>query len=216
MPLAMPATLRTIDMPVVYDDRLEVFMMCKRVVLAVFLPALAMGTFAAHAQSQNQPSSRPMNGMGQMGGMSMEHSMDKPALPNGSLHITFWDKSAEWTPASLAALPHKTVSVVNEHTKANQSYSGVPLIDLLTRLGVPDNPHGLSLKLYLVAVGADGYRVVYSLAEINPAFQQAPVLVADTLDGKPLPGSFQIVVTGDKGRSRWVRDLLAIHVLTVE
>jgi hypothetical protein len=144
-------------MPVVYDDRLEVFMMCKRVVLAVFLPALAMGTFAAQAQAQNQPSSKPMDGMGQMGGMSMEHSMDKPALPAGSLKITFWDKSAEWTPASLAALPHKTVTVVNEHTKAHQSYSGVPLIDLLTRLGVPDNPHGLGLKVYLVAVGADGY-----------------------------------------------------------
>jgi hypothetical protein len=203
-------------MPVVYDDRLEVFMMCKRVVLAVFLPALAMGTFAAQAQAQNQPASKSMDGMGQMGGMSMEHSMDKPALPAGSLKITFWDKSAEWTPASLAALPHKTVTVVNEHTKAYQSYSGVPLIDLLTRLGVPDNPHGLGLKVYLVAVGADGYRVVYSLAEVNPAFQQAPVIVADTLDGKPLAGNFQIVVTGEKGQSRWVRNLLAIHVMTVE
>jgi hypothetical protein len=65
-------------------------------------------------------------------------------------------------------------------------------------------------------IGEPLYRVVYSLAEVNPAFQQAPVIVADTLDGKPLAGNFQIVVTGEKGQSRWVRNLLAIHVMTVE
>ena len=54
----------------------------------------------------------------------------KPAPPAGPLMITFGDKSATWTAATLAALPHTTVTVHNEHTKADETYSGVPLIDL--------------------------------------------------------------------------------------
>ena len=59
------------------------------------------------------------------------------AAPAGPLKITFGDKSAEWTPATLAALPHTTVTVYNEHAKANQTYSGVPLIDLLSHWACP-------------------------------------------------------------------------------
>ena len=86
-------------------------------------------------------------------GMSMDHGMGKPSVPAGPLKITFGDKSAEWTPATLAALPHKTLTVCNQHTKVNETYTGVPLIDLLTRLGVPDKPHGKDLRFYLVAEG---------------------------------------------------------------
>jgi hypothetical protein len=74
----------------------------------------------------------------------------------GPLKVTFGKKSAEWTPATLAALPHTTITVFNEHAKVNQTYSGVVLMDLLTRLGVPDKPHGKDLRLYLVAEGATG------------------------------------------------------------
>ena len=93
---------------------------------------------------------------------------DKPAPPAGPLKITFGDKSAAWTPATLAALPHKTVTVYNEHTKANETYSGVQLIELLTPLGVPAKPHGKDFRLYLVAEGSDGYEVVYSIGESTP------------------------------------------------
>jgi hypothetical protein len=79
-------------------------------------------------------------GMGQMGGM--EHGMGKPMVPAGPLKITFGEKSAQWTPATLAALPHTTLTVHDEHIKANQTFSGVPLIDLLTPLGLPAKPHG--------------------------------------------------------------------------
>jgi hypothetical protein len=88
-----------------------------------------------------------------MSGMDMGHGTGKPSVPAGPLKIACGDKSAEWTPATLAALPHKTITVFNEHAKANETYSGVPLIDLLTRLGVPDKPHGKDLRLYLVAEG---------------------------------------------------------------
>jgi hypothetical protein len=176
---------------------------------------LSTGTVAAMAQTQSQPQSMPM---GPMGGMSMDHGMGKTAVPAGLLKITFGDKSAEWTPATLAALPHKTITVYNEHIKASQTYSGVPLIDLLTRLGLPDKPHDKDLRLYLIAQGADGYEAVYSVAEVNPDVHDATVIVADELNGKPIAdsGPFQLVATGEKRPARWVRNLIAVRALTAE
>jgi len=160
--------------------------------------------------------------MGQMNGMGMDHSMQidhaNARLPAGPLKIVFADKSAEWTPAMLAALPHKTITVYNVHAKADQTFSGVALIDLLTPLGVPAVPHGKDLRFYLVAEGSDGYQTVYSVAEVNPDIHDATVLVADTLDGKPLTesGPLQLVATGEKRPARWVRNLVAIRVLTAQ
>lgn len=140
------------------------------------------------------------------------------SLSAGPLKITYGDQSAEWTPATLAALPHTSITVYNEHAKATQTYSGVPLIDLLTRLGVPDKPRGKQFKLYLVAVGSDGYEVVYSLGEVAPDVHDATVLVADSEDGKPIAedGPFKMVATGEKRPARWVRNLVAIRVLATE
>jgi hypothetical protein len=155
--------------------------------------------------------------MGKMGGMEMG-TMKEPPPPAGPLKIAFGAKSAEWTPAALAALPHISLTLYNMHAKGCQTYSGVPLIDLLTRLGVPAKQHGKDLQLYLVAEGSDGYKAVYSLAEVNPDLHEGAVLVADTADGKALPGGaqFQLVAKGEKRPARWVRALVAIRVLAAE
>jgi hypothetical protein len=182
--------------------------------MRVWAAVLVFGLGAAAAIGQTPSQNQPMP----MSGMDMGHGMGKPLVPAGPLKITFGDKSAEWTPATLAALPHKTVTLFNEHAKINQTYSGVPLIDLLTRLGVPDKPHGKDLRLYLVAEGSDGYKAVYSVAEVNPDVHDATVIVADTLDGKPLAddGPLKLVATGEKRPARWVRNLVTVRVLTVE
>jgi hypothetical protein len=132
------------------------------------------------------------------------------------LKISFGDKSSEWTATTLAALPHTTISVYNEHAKAQQTYSGVPLMVLLSKLGVPEKPHGKDFRLYLVAEGSDGYQVVYSVGEVTPDVHDGTTLVADEVDGKPLGdnGIFQLVTIGEKRPARWVRNLVAIRVLT--
>jgi hypothetical protein len=169
--------------------------------LAVFLsPACAQQTSAAPDKIQ-----MPANQVG-------------PTGPATTLKITFNGKQEEWTPVTLAPLQHKTVQVFNAHTKTNQTYSGVLLSDLLTRLGVPATPHGKEFRFYLVAAGADGYQVVYSVAEVTPDIHDATVLVADTLDGKPLTdsGPLQLVATGEKRPARWVKNLVEIRVLPSE
>jgi hypothetical protein len=175
----------------------------------IFLSALALGSLAAQAQQPTQPMSMPMGEMGEM---------HKPAPPAGPLEIKFGDKSATWTAATLASLPHVAVTVHNEHTKADETYSGVPLMALLTPVGVSDQPHGKYLRFYVEAVGSDGYETVYSIGEVNPNVHNATVIVADSENGKPLTGDgpLKLVDTGDKHPARWVRNLVAIKVLPAE
>jgi hypothetical protein len=226
--LAMPAMLLTIDMRPVYDGFREGSTMQTRTWAAVFLFGLGVGAAMAQTPSQAQPQPMPMDCKCPMSGMNMDHGKDMNhgksmehnmvMAPAGALKITFGDKSAAWTPATLAALPHKTLTVYDLHTKANQTYTGVPLMDLLTRLGVPDKQHGKDLRLYLVAEGTDGFEAVYSVAEVNPDVHDATVIVADTMDGKPLTvsGPLQLVAPGEKRPARWVRNLVAIRVLATE
>ena len=123
--------------------------------------------------------------------------------------------------AALKAMPHKTVTVHNPHTNADETYSGVPLIDLLASLGVPHGKdlHGKALSDYVVATGSDGYKAVLALAEVDPEFHPGDVLVADTMDGKPLDaktGPFKLVVTEDKRPARSVHSLVSIVVKAAE
>jgi hypothetical protein len=181
-----------------------------RLSAAAFLVVLGIGQIGVLGQAQSPPQAAPGNGM------DMEHHAAK--VPAGPLKISFGDKSVEWTPESIAPLPHITVTVFNAHAKANQTYTGVPLMALLAKLGVPDKPHGNDLRLYLVAEGADGYKAVYSLAEVNPDLHDGSVIVADRLEGKVLAdsGPFQLVATGEKRPARWVRNLVSVRILTAE
>lgn len=181
----------------------------------LLLAGLAISAACAQTPRTDGSMGGPMGPRPVIDSAGMQQQMQLKQVA-GSLQIDFGTKHAEWTAQSLAPLPHLTVNVYNEHAKANQSYSGVPLISLLTPLGVPDKPHGKDFRLYLVAEGSDGYQVVYSVAEVTPDVHDATVLVADSMDGKPIGnnGPLQLVATGEKRPARWVRNLLAIHVMT--
>ena len=197
--------------------------MPKRVQTAAFIFGIVLAALLGTRPSQAQGSpSRPGQPMpnsadAPVGGMSQSQTT-RPSAPAGPLKITFAGKSSEWTPTTLAALPHKTVTVYNEHAKANQTYSGVELIELLKPLGIPEKPRGKDFRLYLVAEGSDGYQVVYSIGEVTPDVHEATVLVADSLDGKPIAnsGPLQLVATAEKRPARWVRNLVAIRIQSTE
>jgi hypothetical protein len=201
--------LRTIDMGSVYDGGKENFMKPSQAYTAILLGMLSLGAFVAQAQNP-----KPLMPMGpQTSGVTAQ----VPAPPE-ELKITFGDKSATWTVASLAGLPHVTVTVYDEHTKANETYSGVPLIALLTPLGMNEKPSGKDLRLYVVAEGSDLYEVVYSSGEITPQVNHATVIVADTENGKPLTGDgpLKMIATNEKRPARWVRSLVAIKVFAAQ
>ena len=182
--------------------------------LATMALLLELGAAASGLYGQSQAS--PAGTGSQSDASRMQEEMHHATEPSGPLKITFGDKTVEWTSPSLGALPHTTITVYNEHAKTNQTYSGVALTDLLTPMGVPAKPRGKDFRLYVVAEGSDGYQVVYSLGEITPDVHDGTVLVADQLDGKSLGnnGLFQLVATGEKRPARWVRNLVAVRVLT--
>ncbi len=140
------------------------------------------------------------------GSPTAAYSKDSLVLTDDLYHIP-----VELSPADFRALPHIAITVHNSHTKADETYSGVPLATLLAKLNAPvgDGFRKEALTTYLIASGSDGYSVVLSLAEVDPNFRDGPVLVADTRDGQPLAksGPFELIVPGDKRPARWVHNL---------
>jgi hypothetical protein len=139
----------------------------------------------------------------------------------GSLTVQYLAQNETLSVADLKAYTHVTVTVHNPHTNADETYSGVPLIDLLVKLGAPHGHdlHGKALSDYIVATGADGYKSVLALAEADPDFHPGQILVADQMDGKPLDdktGPFRLVVTEDKRPARSVHSLVSIAVKAAE
>lgn len=148
----------------------------------------------------------------------MEHSA--PSTPSTQLTIkTYEGKTLNFSPAELAALPHKQVSVFNAHNKTNETYSGVLLADLLGKAGVPlgESVRGKLFMIGIVAEGMDNYSVLYSLAEVDPSIHTGDVIVADMLNGEKLgkDGAFKMVSSEEKRPARWVRNLTLISVVKV-
>ena len=122
------------------------------------------------------------------------------------------------TVVDLKKMPRKTLSLVNPHNKKTEAYEGVLLEELLHRAGVAQGEQlrGPSMATYVIAGAEDGYRVVFSLAELDSGILESEVIVADTMDGAPLgakEGPFRLVAPHEKRPARWVRMLKSITVV---
>ena len=72
---------------------------------------------------------------------------------------------------------------------------------------------------YVVAEAEDGYRVVFSLAELDSGILDSDIIVADTTNGEslaPQQGPFRLVAPHEKRPARWVRMLKSITVVRAE
>jgi DMSO/TMAO reductase YedYZ molybdopterin-dependent catalytic subunit len=122
------------------------------------------------------------------------------------------------TAADLKKMPRKTVTVLNPHEQKTAAFEGVPLEEVLAKAGVPqgESLRGPALATYILADANDGYKVVFSLGELDAGMADADVLIADTMDGGPLglnQGPFRLVVPHDKRPARWVRMLKSLTVV---
>ena len=116
----------------------------------------------------------------------------------------------------LKAMPRTTVTVTEEGREIK--YEGVLVGELLKRAGAPvgRDLSGKAVATYVRASAKDGYQVVFSLAEMDPGFTSNDIIVADTIDGKPLfdyQGPFRIVAPHDKRGARSIRMLQRIEVV---
>lgn len=120
----------------------------------------------------------------------------------------------------LRQMPRKMLKVMNPHEKKEETYEGVLLAEILKRAGVPQGAQlrGAAMSTYVQADAADGYRVIFSLAELDTDFQDSDVIVADTMNGAPLDdkaGPLRLVVPHDKRPARWIRMLQSLTVAKV-
>jgi len=121
--------------------------------------------------------------------------------------------------ADLAGFPRQTIRVTDDKG-VQVEYAGVPIAQILQKAGAPlgKDLKGPNMAVGLVASAPDGYRVLFSIAEFDPAFSERVILLADRRDGKPLDsreGPLRIVVPGDKRHARWIRGVTTLEVLKV-
>ncbi len=126
------------------------------------------------------------------------------------------EKPLKLTAADLAKLPHRSVRAKG-HDGKEAEFEGVLLVEILKLAGVKfgEELRGKNLALYLVAEAADGYRAVYALPELDPAFTDKLILLAEKRDGKALDskeGPLRIVVSDEKRQGRWVRQVTSLII----
>jgi DMSO/TMAO reductase YedYZ molybdopterin-dependent catalytic subunit len=119
--------------------------------------------------------------------------------------------------SDLAAMPRRAVTASAHHVSG--TWEGVEIRELLTRAGVSagDALRGPALATAVVVTGADGYRMVFAIAELDPAFTDRVAILADRKDGAPLPPNaapFQLIMTGEKRPARWVGQVVAIELMS--
>jgi DMSO/TMAO reductase YedYZ molybdopterin-dependent catalytic subunit len=110
------------------------------------------------------------------------------------------------TIAGLSKFKHAE-AIIKDREGISHTYTGASV------LSIPDSAkvtlgrqlRGEHLKKYLLVKCADGYQVLFSLAELDPEFGNKTVILANKIDGKALPegkGPFRLIVPDDKALAR--------------
>ena len=121
------------------------------------------------------------------------------------------DKPMGFDLEALKGLPSTTQTV------GGNAYTGVSLWTLLDSVvGISTNPDVKNdiLGMYVVATGSDGYKSVFSMGELHPAFGNQPDFIAYELNGDALTGNgfARLVVPNDVKAGRHVSNLVSLEV----
>lgn len=111
-----------------------------------------------------------------------------------------------------------TVTRKDKEGKTDHIYTGVALSDILKKAGVTmeEALKGRNLTKCVLVDAADNYEVAFALAELDKNYTDRLIILADTVDGKPLPqgeGPFRIIVQDEKKPARCVRQVVGLKVV---
>jgi hypothetical protein len=123
------------------------------------------------------------------------------------------------TRAEIEALPHVKVSASIHGASA--TFEGVSFQAVLEKAGVGfgESLRGARMASCLLVEGADGYRVVIALPELDPAFTDKQIILAFLKDGKALDdkeGPYRVVIPDEKRPARSVRQVTALKIVDVK
>ncbi len=141
------------------------------------------------------------------------HVAAQPAGAQGGLEIIGHDG----TTVAVALESFERRTVITQDRGLKTTFEGVALRDVLARAGAVfgEKLRGTLLAQVVLVTARDGYQVAYGIAELDAAFTDQIVLLADRRDGKPLlpdSGPWQIIVPNDKRPARWIRQVSKIEV----
>ena len=120
------------------------------------------------------------------------------------------------TGADVSAMPRST-AIAKDKQGTPHTFQGVSLADIFKKAGVTTGRdlRGDNLAKYVLVTCADNYQVVFSLAELDSSFTDRVVILADQMEGKPLPagtGPFRVIVPGEKKPARNCFQVTAIDI----
>jgi hypothetical protein len=144
-----------------------------------------------------------------------------PLLAQQILTVTFGKTNLTLTATQFAALPHSEIKVMDPHEQKEHQYGGVSVRDLLSQAGVPagDKLRGPALRDVVMVRSRDNYAVAFTLADFDAAFGGRNIVLADRVDGNPLPvnaGPLRLIVPGDEKAVRWARMVTTIEVFDAD
>ncbi len=179
--------------------------LCAAALLLVLAPAVLS---AQNPAPQDQPEPSPAM-----------HIDKAPVPPSKSLTVTFQGATTVLSVTDLLKLPQVTVQVHNAHLNREETYSGPLVSDVLARAGLNSSKETEPLILHstVVATGTDHYYVLYSAAEMEPAFSTGKVIVAVMKGDLPDTegGNIQLINTDGAKPARWVHGLTTLSVMSM-
>jgi hypothetical protein len=118
---------------------------------------------------------------------------------------------------ALRALPQ--VPVVDSSPDSGVTrFRGPTLRTLVSLVGAPQGHdlRGPGLMLVVLAEARDGYKVAYSLGELDEQFGARPAIVALSENDHALSdqdGPLRVIVPGESHHARWIRQLTTLRVV---
>ena len=141
-----------------------------------------------------------------------QESASKPTL-NVSGEVT---KPLALTVEDLIKMKSVNVNMKDKAGKEHR-YRGVDLEEILMMAGVTMDKQlrGENLSKYLIVKCTDGYKILFSLAELDSSFTNHSITLAYESDSKPITdgtGPFRLVVPGEKKAARSARQVVSMIV----
>ena len=173
---------------------------------------------ASLAASAQTPSAAAAGQVAAAGGQVAAAGQGAAAADPGKVSISIDNQSPKvYGSAEIAGLPHTDIVVKGEGGRTRK-YSGVALYDLLDSAGMElgGDRRPAALTTYLWVEASDGYRVLFSGAEVHRFIGAGEILLADSENGQPLSksdGPYRLVVATDKVHARWLRQVRALHAI---
>ncbi|MGQ0641756.1 MAG: molybdopterin-dependent oxidoreductase [Gemmatimonadaceae bacterium] len=119
----------------------------------------------------------------------------------------------------LQGLPQ--VEVSDSGASGKVRFRGPTVRSLVSLVGAPEGRalRGPSMLIVVVAEASDGYKVAYTLSELDEQFGGRTAIVAVTADGQPLnaeSGPLRLAMGGEgQHRARWIRQLKTLRLVRV-